>query len=160
MLCINESGLYAATFRSRKPSAKAFRRWVTSEVLPSIRRTGGYVHPAAADSLQAQLSLAAEIGGLRDDFRAMQQEFVGVLKSHVKTSERCVRLQRQVGNLKDRIATRARIDSAIVMLAAGRARAEIANALGITRNYLRQIALDARRDGRLPPDDDAQRPLL
>lgn len=58
-----------------------------------------------------------------------------------------------LGNLKDRIATRARIDSAIVMLSAGRERAEIANALGITRNYLRQIALDARRDGRLPPDD-------
>lgn len=39
---INESGLYHAVFASRKPEAKAFRRWVTSEVLPSIRKTGTY----------------------------------------------------------------------------------------------------------------------
>ena len=39
---INESGLYDAIFNSRKPNAREFRRWVTSEVLPSIRRTGSY----------------------------------------------------------------------------------------------------------------------
>ena len=39
---ISESGLYALIFKSRKPEAKAFRKWVTSEVLPAIRRTGGY----------------------------------------------------------------------------------------------------------------------
>lgn len=38
----NESGLYHLVFISRKPEAKAFRRWITSEVLPTIRRTGGY----------------------------------------------------------------------------------------------------------------------
>ena len=42
MLCINESGLYALIFKSRKPDAKRFRKWVTSEVLPSIRKTGSY----------------------------------------------------------------------------------------------------------------------
>lgn len=41
---INESGLYSAILRSRKPEAKAFKKWVTSEVLPSIRKTGGYTH--------------------------------------------------------------------------------------------------------------------
>ena len=40
---INESGLYNVILRSDKPEAKPFRRWVTSEVLPSIRRTGGYI---------------------------------------------------------------------------------------------------------------------
>ena len=40
---INESGLYALIVRSDKPSAKAFRKWVTSEVLPAIRKTGGYI---------------------------------------------------------------------------------------------------------------------
>ena len=40
---INESGLYALIFGSQLPSAKAFKRWVTSEVLPQIRRTGGYI---------------------------------------------------------------------------------------------------------------------
>ena len=40
---INESGLYAAILGSRLPQAKQFKRWVTSEVLPSIRKTGGYI---------------------------------------------------------------------------------------------------------------------
>lgn len=40
--CINESGLYHLIFISRKPEAKAIRRWVTGTVLPSIRRTGSY----------------------------------------------------------------------------------------------------------------------
>lgn len=40
---INESGFYTLALRSRKPIAKPFRIWVTSEVLPSIRKTGGYV---------------------------------------------------------------------------------------------------------------------
>lgn len=40
---INESGLYSLILSSKLPSAKRFRRWVTSEVLPSIRKTGGYI---------------------------------------------------------------------------------------------------------------------
>lgn len=43
MTVINESGLYNVILRSDKPEAKPFRKWVTSEVLPSIRRTGGYI---------------------------------------------------------------------------------------------------------------------
>lgn len=39
---INESGLYALVLRSRKPQARKFAKWVTAEVLPSIRTTGGY----------------------------------------------------------------------------------------------------------------------
>ncbi|WP_193583948.1 BRO-N domain-containing protein [Laribacter hongkongensis] len=39
---INESGLYSAILRSRKPEAKRFKKWVTSEVLPAIRKTGTY----------------------------------------------------------------------------------------------------------------------
>lgn len=42
MTVINESGLYSVILRSDKPEAKAFKRWVTHEVLPSIRRTGTY----------------------------------------------------------------------------------------------------------------------
>ena len=45
MLFVNESGLYNLIFRSNKPEAKAFRRWVTGEVLPAIRRTGSYQSP-------------------------------------------------------------------------------------------------------------------
>lgn len=42
MWFINESGLYNLIFQSRKPEARAFRKWVTGEVLPAIRRTGSY----------------------------------------------------------------------------------------------------------------------
>lgn len=42
MTIVNESGLYNLIFQSRKPEAKAFRKWVTSEVLPTIRKTGRY----------------------------------------------------------------------------------------------------------------------
>ena len=42
MTVINESGLYHATLKSRRPEARAFRKWVTSEVLPAIRKTGRY----------------------------------------------------------------------------------------------------------------------
>lgn len=45
MRIISESGLYALIFKSRKAEARKFRRWVTSEVLPAIRRTGGYALP-------------------------------------------------------------------------------------------------------------------
>lgn len=43
MTVINESGVYALIFGSKLPDAKSFKRWVTSEVLPTIRKTGGYV---------------------------------------------------------------------------------------------------------------------
>ncbi|MFK0295495.1 BRO family protein [Streptomyces sp. NPDC090442] len=52
MKCVNESGLYDLVLDSRKPEAKQFRRWITSEVLPSIRRTGGY---QADDVLRAAM---------------------------------------------------------------------------------------------------------
>lgn len=46
-ITINESGLYSAILKSRKPEAKTFKKWVTSEVLPSIRKTGSYTAPTA-----------------------------------------------------------------------------------------------------------------
>jgi anti-repressor protein len=43
MTAVTESGLYALVLGSRKPEAKAFKRWITHEVIPTIRKTGGYV---------------------------------------------------------------------------------------------------------------------
>lgn len=43
MTTINESGLYSLVLSSKLPTAKAFKRWITSEVIPSIRKTGGYI---------------------------------------------------------------------------------------------------------------------
>lgn len=42
-LFVNEDGLYDVILDSRKPEARQFRKWITSEVLPSIRKTGGYI---------------------------------------------------------------------------------------------------------------------
>lgn len=53
MTCINESGLYNVILRSDKPEAKPFRKWVTSEVLPTIRRHGMYATP---DTVEKMLS--------------------------------------------------------------------------------------------------------
>ena len=49
VIIINESGLYSLILSSKLPQAKAFKHWVTSEVLPQIRRTGGYIPTHAAD---------------------------------------------------------------------------------------------------------------
>lgn len=45
MNTVSEAGLYSLIFRSRKPEAKAFKRWVCHEVLPSIRKNGAYLAP-------------------------------------------------------------------------------------------------------------------
>lgn len=56
---INEPGLYSLILRSRKSQAKAFKRWVTHEVIPSIRKTGGYGHMIPT-TLPEALRLAAD----------------------------------------------------------------------------------------------------
>lgn len=61
---VNESGLYNVILRSDKPEVKPFRKWVTSEVLPSIRKTGGYgqktLSPVEMFAMQAQINLEQE----------------------------------------------------------------------------------------------------
>ena len=58
---INESGLYSLVLSSKLPTAKKFRRWVTSEVLPSIRKTGGYSLNIPKNLPEALRAYAAEI---------------------------------------------------------------------------------------------------
>lgn len=61
MLVISEPGLYSLILRSRKPEAKAFKRWVTHDVLPSIRKHGAYMTPATLDKMLADPRLYAEL---------------------------------------------------------------------------------------------------
>ena len=56
---INESGVYALVFGSKLPSAKRFKHWVTSEVLPTLRKTGGYTMPKTY--LEALKAFTAEV---------------------------------------------------------------------------------------------------
>ena len=61
MLLINESGLYQAIFGSKLPTAKAFKRWVTSEVLPSIRKNGGYINGQSEMSPEELMARALQV---------------------------------------------------------------------------------------------------
>ena len=63
-IIINESGLYSLILSSKLPTARQFKRWVTSEVLPAIRKHGGYVAGQEAmtdDELMANVKLIAGI---------------------------------------------------------------------------------------------------
>lgn len=76
---INESGVYSLAFNSRKPEAKRFKKWVTSEVLPAIRKTGGYIPANAEDSDEAIMARALLIADktikhLEVDNAAMHQK--------------------------------------------------------------------------------------
>ena len=71
---INESGLYALIFSSKLETAKAFKRWVTSEVLPAIRKTGSYQMPAPVQVFPAG-SLAAAISDIGDTAAAIEKVF-------------------------------------------------------------------------------------
>lgn len=62
-ILINESGLYSLILSSKLPTAKQFKRWVTSEVLPAIRKDGGYIHAEAGltdDEIMARAHRIAE----------------------------------------------------------------------------------------------------
>ena len=82
MSIVSEAGLYSLVLRSRKPEAKTFKRWVTHEVLPSIRKTGAYVAPnlsmeqisAVARKLGAMANqLITENAGLREKIEYLEQ---------------------------------------------------------------------------------------
>ena len=57
---INESGMYALILSSKLPSAKRFKHWVTSEVLPAIRKTGRYEEPLTGEELMARALVEAK----------------------------------------------------------------------------------------------------
>jgi len=63
---VTESGLYTLIFKSRKQEAKTFRKWVTAEVLPAIRRTGGYQTPSPAGGGSALDHAEALVKAMRE----------------------------------------------------------------------------------------------
>lgn len=66
---VSESGLYSLVMQSRKPEAKAFRKWVTSEVLPSIRKYGFYVSPS-------QLKTTRELRAMERAYHAELEKYI------------------------------------------------------------------------------------
>lgn len=97
-LMVSESGLYTLIMRSDKPEAKRFQRWVTGEVLPSIRRTGSYLgaeleplKQRAAELWQRKLDVVARViaeQGLAPHWRELAEAMQGEMA-------RCVCSQRQ-----------------------------------------------------------------
>lgn len=77
---INESGVYSLIFSSKLPSARAFKRWVTSEVLPSIRKKGYYVDETAIRLEQIELLLSGYKELQPNKARFLHEDLIKTLK--------------------------------------------------------------------------------
>ena len=79
MIVINESGLYSLILSSKLPTAKKFKHWVTSEVLPSIRKNGSYGIPKTTAGqiqllAQGHMELEQQIAGINKDLQDFKQD--------------------------------------------------------------------------------------
>lgn len=103
MVTVNEAGLYRLILRSRKPQARVFSRWVTHEILPAIRRSGGYFANEAFTNMGAELeklsgqvaALAAAVANQKIIESKMKTVFnimLDIAKTHSKQAEIMVRL--------------------------------------------------------------------
>lgn len=90
MTIINESGLYSLVLSSKLPTAKKFKRWVTSEVLPAIRKTGGYhIEELTGRELMAKALLEAHaVLAEKDTTIAKQTQLIGELKPKADYTDR------------------------------------------------------------------------
>lgn len=134
---VNESGLYSLILRSNRPEARAFKRWVTCEVLPEIRRTGGYglaVPTALPDALELAAAQARRLDAARAELAAAQTE-VTVAHAQLAAAEPKV----------EAFDTYLDADGSVSMGA-------VANMLGIGRTtlfeLLRQAGILQRKDNR------------
>lgn len=85
---INESGLYALVIRSNKPNARKFRKWVTSEVLPSIRKHGGYIASNGTESVEELY------------MRAMESLHAALERQKAITAEQTKQLEKQAPDVE------------------------------------------------------------
>ena len=112
---ISEPGLYSLILRSRKPEAKAFKRWVTHEVIPSIRKVGGYLIAKPDDTPEAILARAVLVA--QDTIRRIEAE-----------RDEAIRTKAEIGSRRE--ATAMATASAAVRKAAA-----LENELGRGRDY-------------------------
>lgn len=99
MTAISESGLYDAILRSDKPQAKPFRKWVTSEILPTIRKTGGYV---ANEDMFIENYLPFLDESYQNLFR-LQMIAINKLNDRIRHDEPLVEFANQVANTENLI---------------------------------------------------------
>lgn len=88
MVIVSEAGLYSLIFKSRKPEAKAFKHWVTHEVLPSIRKTGSY-------SVEQTKALTSQVDRLAQLQEKQSEENLYLLNKLQTQQQEIERLQKQ-----------------------------------------------------------------
>lgn len=116
MLVISEPGLYSLVLRSRKPEAKAFKRWVTHDILPSIRKSGGYMTAKPDDTPETILARAVLIA--QDTLKRVEAE-----------RDEAVRTKAWIGSRREA--------SAMATAASAARRAKVLEAqLGLAGDYL------------------------
>lgn len=107
MTVINESGLYSLILSSKLPNAKKFKRWVTSEVLPAIRRTGGYIPISQEDDEKTIMAKALMISQRtieeKDALLAKKEKQVQYLSYEVESKDRYLN---QIAQSKNTILVR------------------------------------------------------
>ena len=88
-ICVaNESGLYTLVIRSDKPNARKFRKWITSEVLPSIRKHGGYIASNGTESVEELY------------MRAMESLHAALERQKAITAEQTKQLEKQAPDVE------------------------------------------------------------
>lgn len=102
-LIISEPGLYKLIMRSRKTGAKEFQRWVTHEVLPTIRKTGGYIPLADTDSDEDILARAVLVAQKTIERKNQQ---LRAKDTQTKTPEPKARALDTFTNVEDRLLIR------------------------------------------------------
>lgn len=107
MKVINESGLYSLILSSKLPNAKKFKRWVTSEVLPAIRRTGGYIPISQEDDEKTIMAKALMISQRtieeKDALLAQKEKQVQYLSYEVESKDKYLN---QIAQSKNTILVR------------------------------------------------------
>jgi prophage antirepressor-like protein len=148
---VSESGLYALILGSRKQQAKVFRKWVTSEVLPAIRRTGRYETTSPAPEPALLAGMQAQVGALQEQITARDTAIAKLHGQLLGSMGRQVRLLERMAHVQRRAGRREAVRLAVDMERRGEPRERIRLATGINDNYLRQIMFKARAAGDLPP---------
>lgn len=148
MLVVNESGLYAAILKSRKPEAKKFKKWVTAEVLPAIRKTGGYALPGAqphnpADAAASQMLQA--LTKLLERSEAREERFMNMVERLLPQAGRPARRKAKTMYAPDR-------EQILAMRRGGAALDAIVAATGFSQtqvSYVLNGLVRTRADGRV-----------
>lgn len=142
---VNEDGLYDAIFDSRKKEARAFRKWVTSEVLPSIRKTGGYIATKADDTpeeIMARALLVAQ-STLESQKKRLAEQDMTIERQEYRIQEQTKQIEAAAPKVNYYDETLMSIDTMTMTQAA--------NSIGMTvhtlTNKLRNAGLIFRQSG-------------